>query len=138
MIRRPPRSTRTDTLFPYTTLFRSYQPPRVAGRVTGLPAPPGHRSEIALRYSHDIARLDGQVAGQRDFALLGLAGALDEHGPLPRAIGETFGARDGGEHGHPRLIGELVRLVDLAQDIDRAIGQQLDDQVRDRKSTSLT
>src|SRR3546814_7852367 len=26
MIRRPPRSTRTDTLFPYTTLFRSYDP----------------------------------------------------------------------------------------------------------------
>src|SRR3546814_9723963 len=25
MIRRPPRSTRTDTLFPYTTLFRSPQ-----------------------------------------------------------------------------------------------------------------
>src|SRR3546814_11978704 len=29
MIRRPPRSTRTDTLFPYTTLFRSPDP-RVA------------------------------------------------------------------------------------------------------------
>src|SRR3546814_2763840 len=27
MIRRPPRSTRTDTLFPYTTLFRSISPP---------------------------------------------------------------------------------------------------------------
>src|SRR3546814_20973324 len=26
MIRRPPRSTRTDTLFPYTTLFRSTYP----------------------------------------------------------------------------------------------------------------
>src|SRR3546814_1114268 len=26
MIRRPPRSTRTDTLFPYTTLFRSHKP----------------------------------------------------------------------------------------------------------------
>src|SRR3546814_10845614 len=25
MIRRPPRSTRTDTLFPYTTLFRAYR-----------------------------------------------------------------------------------------------------------------
>src|SRR3546814_3162511 len=25
MLRRPPRSTRTDTLFPYTTLFRSHQ-----------------------------------------------------------------------------------------------------------------
>src|SRR3546814_15897950 len=31
MIRRPPRSTRTDTLFPYTTLFRS-----VASQVTAL------------------------------------------------------------------------------------------------------
>src|SRR3546814_9385469 len=28
MIRRPPRSTRTDTLFPYTTLFRSGADPR--------------------------------------------------------------------------------------------------------------
>src|SRR3546814_8153486 len=28
MIRRPPRSTRTDTLFPYTTLFRSSPPSR--------------------------------------------------------------------------------------------------------------
>src|SRR3546814_7017885 len=28
MIRRPPRSTRTDTLFPYTTLFRSAEPRR--------------------------------------------------------------------------------------------------------------
>src|SRR3546814_1267206 len=29
MIRRPPRSTRTDTLFPYTTLFRSPGPQRI-------------------------------------------------------------------------------------------------------------
>src|SRR3546814_8763787 len=29
MIRRPPRSTRTDTLFPYTTLFRSLLPPDI-------------------------------------------------------------------------------------------------------------
>src|SRR3546814_7125183 len=42
MIRRPPRSTRTDTLFPYTTLFRSDQ---ASGRLArglsgraGLPA----------------------------------------------------------------------------------------------------
>src|SRR3546814_7512014 len=31
MIRRPPRSTRTDTLFPYTTLFRSRRPPPPSG-----------------------------------------------------------------------------------------------------------
>src|SRR3546814_14250257 len=30
MIRRPPRSTRTDTLFPYTTLFRSHVQPALA------------------------------------------------------------------------------------------------------------
>src|SRR3546814_7087672 len=35
MIRRPPRSTRTDTLFPYTTLFRS----RVLEHVLELAAP---------------------------------------------------------------------------------------------------
>src|SRR3546814_14272082 len=32
MIRRPPRSTRPDTLFPYTTLFRSAQHKMAAGR----------------------------------------------------------------------------------------------------------
>src|SRR3546814_7576855 len=31
MMRRPPRSTRTDTLFPYTTLFRSARPERIPG-----------------------------------------------------------------------------------------------------------
>src|SRR3546814_2502667 len=40
MIRRPPRSTRTDTLFPYTTLFRSEIEigPRVAARRVEQPA----------------------------------------------------------------------------------------------------
>src|SRR3546814_4065008 len=32
MLRRPPRSTRTDTLFPYTTLFRSCSPTSAAAR----------------------------------------------------------------------------------------------------------
>src|SRR3546814_7474098 len=36
MIRRPPRSTRTDTLFPYTTLFRSNL--RVASATTDIEA----------------------------------------------------------------------------------------------------
>src|SRR3546814_4106599 len=38
MIRRPPRSTRTDTLFPYTTLFRSAGRPSPPHRVLALPA----------------------------------------------------------------------------------------------------
>src|SRR3546814_19367208 len=36
MIRRPPRSTRTDTLFPYTTLFRSHVEAREAGHLRAL------------------------------------------------------------------------------------------------------
>src|SRR3546814_7814694 len=34
MIRRPPRSTRTDTLFPYTTLFRSHRERHDRAKVT--------------------------------------------------------------------------------------------------------
>src|SRR3546814_3104280 len=41
MIRRPPRSTRTDTLFPYTTLFRSAAAPRPPA---DLPVPPSPRA----------------------------------------------------------------------------------------------
>src|SRR3546814_17944365 len=37
MIRRPPRSTRTDTLFPYTTLFRSGQKALYRVGMTGIP-----------------------------------------------------------------------------------------------------
>src|SRR3546814_3314469 len=43
MIRRPPRSTRTDTLFPYTTLFRSPasgQPAARVGRSRSIVAEP--------------------------------------------------------------------------------------------------
>src|SRR3546814_18387283 len=39
MIRRPPRSTRTDTLFPYTTLFRSQAVPRISRTEAGTLAP---------------------------------------------------------------------------------------------------
>src|SRR3546814_20584554 len=45
MIRRPPSSTRTDTLFPYTTLFRSRQscPPRARSAPPQSPAAPLRR-----------------------------------------------------------------------------------------------
>src|SRR3546814_4448988 len=40
MIRRPPRSTRTDTLFPYTTLFRSQPDPQRRERADAVPRSP--------------------------------------------------------------------------------------------------
>src|SRR3546814_7164009 len=50
MIRRPPRSTRTDTLFPYTTLFRSLQHCSTAPRVGHIahPRPPATRTGSAV------------------------------------------------------------------------------------------
>src|SRR3546814_1051282 len=39
MIRRPPKSTRTDTLFPYTTLFRTVEITRMALRERGRDKP---------------------------------------------------------------------------------------------------
>src|SRR3546814_14476216 len=59
MIRRPPRSTRTDTLFPYTTLFRSVEEARNAF----VDRRPGIESEVALTGADigigglDVARL---------------------------------------------------------------------------------
>src|SRR3546814_13593149 len=51
MIRRPPRSTRTDTLFPYTTLFRSgWLPPNRKRR------PPFPRAQTASAAAHKMSR----------------------------------------------------------------------------------
>src|SRR3546814_2839971 len=71
MIRRPPRSTRTDTLFPYTTLFRSLRReygaalsvhPRAAGRIRDPLSDPGEE-------------------GQRGRDLRSRDGADDDEGP---------------------------------------------------------
>src|SRR3546814_19077763 len=52
MIRRPPRSTRTDTLFPYTTLFRS------AGRLRCVPGQAAAGpAQVGLRHAW---RTDGR------------------------------------------------------------------------------
>src|SRR3546814_7713305 len=60
MIRRPPRSTRTDTLFPYTTLFRS--PHFVSASAVGYyGAAPGERlTETAPRGDGFLADLCGE------------------------------------------------------------------------------
>src|SRR3546814_1720677 len=47
MIRRPPRSTRTDTLFPYTTLFRSDEKIRVRGLARVIHARHGWHAPVA-------------------------------------------------------------------------------------------
>src|SRR3546814_18551911 len=74
MIRRPPRSTRTDTLFPYTTLFRSVAVLAFedVGRVDAVPATEeafptgvvlreGHRSEEHTSELQSLMRISYAV-----------------------------------------------------------------------------
>src|SRR3546814_8684626 len=65
MIRRPPRSTRTDTLFPYTTLFRSF---------TGALLPPGADTVIV---QEDVARESDALTLSGDGP--GARGRSEEH-----------------------------------------------------------
>src|SRR3546814_8218034 len=64
MIRRPPRSTRTDTLFPYTTLFRSFLNMlisfSVAGHVPTVQQTNERRSSIRVprRFIAEVGRID--------------------------------------------------------------------------------
>src|SRR3546814_7986014 len=55
MIRRPPRSTRTDTLFPYTTLFRSWRTREAS-------------ADRGLRPARQIRRYGADAAIYRDAA----------------------------------------------------------------------
>src|SRR3546814_2622831 len=61
MIRRPPRSTRTDTLFPYTTLFRSLAdgPSDIGGELDRIRLPVGLNLDVA-----PIDIISSEVRGQ--------------------------------------------------------------------------
>src|SRR3546814_13124513 len=93
MIRRPPRSTRTDTLFPYTTLFRSAR-----GRAdAALPAErlgTGARSHAALlhrpgvRFAERAPHVLGRDRPRADIvapAVVGLAHAGIDRTPVAHA-----------------------------------------------------
>src|SRR3546814_2320970 len=72
MIRRPPRSTRTDTLFPYTTLFRSLNPRQISYEAFlehhDSPQWQAARQLVALEEQNYLRDDQGDVAFQ---ALLG-------------------------------------------------------------------
>src|SRR3546814_15460255 len=81
MIRRPPRSTRTDTLFPYTTLFRSG---------------PGRATLRAARIHQNLC--DGRGRDTLDHAGSGADGLADPR-PDPRRTGQSDQSLD-----DPRLV----------------------------------
>src|SRR3546814_18885101 len=61
MIRRPPRSTRTDTLFPYTTLFRSSPAGRPAAFSCTNPCMMKYRSEEHTSELQSLMRISYAV-----------------------------------------------------------------------------
>src|SRR3546814_2235740 len=82
MIRRPPKSTRTDTLFPYTTLFRSQD---VDVRIVGIPMvdrdPIEASSEIARHVLHQVAGKTAQIVHRTS-----VFGTDDEAEMVPVAV----------------------------------------------------
>src|SRR3546814_14667030 len=67
MLRRPPRSTRTDTLFPYTTLFRSADRRVTALAVINCAAEgvAGHVSGVEVQKWVDIFFVEPSIARDR-------------------------------------------------------------------------
>src|SRR3546814_17488758 len=82
MIRRPPRSTRTDTLFPYTTLFRSQDPPELIPQMLDLWRQ-GHQVVYGIRRSTD----EGAVTSWSRRAFYRLIASMSED-DLPLNAGE--------------------------------------------------
>src|SRR3546814_15851585 len=119
MRRRPPRSTRTATLFPYTTLFRSLlagdafdlAPVAIAARPVAPIA--AFRDDALQRQTAGLlekgAALDLQMIAVED-----IAAALAERGhePAPRVLGRMLrrsrkgGPVEGQEHGTPTRRGK--------------------------------
>src|SRR3546814_11986070 len=89
MIRRPPRSTRTDTLFPYTTLFRS---------VAGIP-PVDSAGQGALM---DVVPAPGFAKNGTVYF------SFSEAGPGGKGVALATGRFDQASDGTPKLDGVKV------------------------------
>src|SRR3546814_5987837 len=134
MIRRPPRSTRTDTLFPYTTLFR----PRTARARGHDRLARGRRCDGGLRedfgtksagphcFDSDSSLTDGllghgKVIGVSCGAFLCIFGLLGFGGRFRRVASDAKSTDCGEQHGAGHAAEEAIILSE-----------------QDRKSTRLT
>src|SRR3546814_1309363 len=109
MIRRPPRSTRTDTLFPYTTLFRSARPPYPAGapiEVIDDATLAGYvqRYDSGSSYRDDIV---GSAVEDGDFARYEIDPLANQFLKLPR---EEVGRSNERSEEHTSELQSLMRI----------------------------
>src|SRR3546814_5626376 len=111
MIRRPPRSTRTDTLFPYTTLLRSHPQRgrrRLAGQRRHLPHDP-----LALRHILRAVLLiladDLRIGGQREQPVQRL-GRILARAPAHRVLALVIAVGIARSEEHTSELQSLMRI----------------------------
>src|SRR3546814_12218818 len=104
MIRRPPRSTRTDTLFPYTTLFRSS---RCSEAIADLDAIGPRRCEQCRRDRNSVSR--GHAWADDIFFL---EQVLHKEADVKAEIGDLVPVELG--------VHDVVRICDQIREIDRS------------------
>src|SRR3546814_1747487 len=104
MIRRPPRSTRTDTLFPYTTLFRSMESTAVPTIILAA----------GIVTSYSFAGLYGvAIAASGMMATTAMQLAIDAFGPIADnagGIAEMSGLPKERSEEHTSELQSLMRI----------------------------
>src|SRR3546814_9155078 len=104
MIRRPPGSTRTDTLFPYTTLFRSWMPDAAAGG-----KPPRHNKQAAAKPAAGKPKAGGP-GGIHDPHAAREAGRYENPIASREAILQLLVDADGRSEEHTSELQSLMRI----------------------------
>src|SRR3546814_9781841 len=117
MIRRPPRSTRTDTLFPYTTLFRSglrhCDPHREPSGPSARQSSSRNLTHGALRFTglSGYARQTGTPARTRWASSLRLQLLVDRRRlDVPRSAGRSLRASEPRSEEHTSELQSLMRI----------------------------
>src|SRR3546814_15740273 len=134
MIRRPPRSTRTDTLFPYTTLFRSAGAgPRARRRRGDAGDRRGSRDGAPDAGGRRVRRQSGASGGRtggvarRPAHAAGAARLLAARGSAPRSLSLGRSRADGGQTRRqqraPRLARQERRARQSRQSARKEIGR---------------
>src|SRR3546814_17884464 len=105
MLRRPPRSTRTDTLFPYTTLFRSRIPAVRADAADGgvRPLGIGHRSTRICAGARDGSGTAVVVVSATGKMDVGTRFIVDQHPRVQAPQLQTYRSQHGRAAGRERV-----------------------------------
>src|SRR3546814_2388542 len=118
MIRRPPGPTRSDTLFPYTTLFRSLTTadvvgtgaglrPLVKAAATGRTADLSRRHSVVVRDSGVVTVTGGKLTTYREMAQDTVDAVVEHLGDLPRTARRCRTARS---EEHTSELQSLMRI----------------------------